>query len=66
MTSVFHKNHGEKGYRIHQGERLRDTFLSLIEEQVGSGVGLVFLYRDGYVIFFVGFSSQYWLMVKFI
>ena len=35
VVSVFHKNHGEKGYRIHQGERLRDTFLLLVEEQVG-------------------------------
>ena len=34
VISSFHHNHGEPGYRIHQGDRLRDSFLEMTQEQV--------------------------------
>ena len=34
VTSVLGKERNEKGYRIHQGDRLRNMLQSLIQEEV--------------------------------
>ena len=34
VTSILGKQRNEKGYRIHQGDRLRNMLLSLIQEEV--------------------------------
>lgn len=37
VTSILSKQRGEKGYRVHQGDKLRTLLSTLIEEEVQSG-----------------------------